>query len=398
MDRPTPNATARFDLAIVGAGPAGLAFARTVAAQGLRIALIEREPDSALASPQFDGREIALTQTSVRQLEALDIWQHIPAEAIAPLRDAVVENGRGSSLLQIDHRLGQRNALGRLVANHQIRRAAYLSARACNNIEWFTQRAVEGLRMTAEHAEVSLSDGSTLQAALVVAADSRFSSTRRMLGISARSVDFGKTMLVCNMSHALPHEQIARECFEYGYTLALLPRNGRSSSVVITQPARDIEAVMALSPDDFARRAERLTRCRLGAMHLSSSRHAYPLVAVYADRFVAPRYALIGDAAVGMHPVTAHGFNFGLGSVALLAEQIAESIKAGRDIADPDALARYQRRHRRATLPLYLSTNAIARLYTDDRLPARVARSTALRIAEHLQPFKRAVAHSLTRT
>jgi len=132
-------------------------------------------------------------------------------------------------------------------------------------------------------------------------------------------------------------------------------------------------------------------------MRLSSTRHAYPLVAVYADRFVGPRYAAIGDAAVGMHPVTAHGFNFGLSGQALLSTEIRHALRRGRDIGNAEGLARYQSRHRRATLPLYLTTNAIAKLFTDDRMPARFARDTALRVAERLSPFKRAVVGTLTR-
>ncbi|TJY59322.1 5-demethoxyubiquinol-8 5-hydroxylase UbiM [Sinimarinibacterium sp. CAU 1509] len=392
-----PNTRVSFDLIIVGAGPAGLSFARSMADTGLQIALIERLDEAAIADPAFDGREIALTQTSIEHLRQLGIWKHIDADAISPLRDAAVENGRGRSLLQIDHRMGTHDELGMLVANHQIRRAAYRAVREQTNVSWFTGAAVSAVDCGETRARVRLDDNRLLDAALVVAVDSRFSETRRMLGIPARSVDFGKTMLVCNMEHTEPHAHVARECFEFGYTAALLPRNGNSSSVVITQRGEDISRLMAMDETEFARTIEHLLRHRLGTMQLRSTRHAYPLVAVYADRFVARRYAVIGDAAVGMHPVTAHGFNFGLSGQALLAEEIRNSLRTGRDIGNAEGLARYQSRHRRATLPLYLTTNAIAKLFTDDRLPARFARDTALRVAERLSPFKRAVVGTLTR-
>jgi 2-polyprenyl-6-methoxyphenol hydroxylase-like FAD-dependent oxidoreductase len=119
-----------------------------------------------------------------------------------------------------------------------------------------------------------------------------------------------------------------------------------------------------------------------------SSRHVYPLVAVYARRFAAPRFALVGDAAVGMHPVTAHGFNYGLRGQHVLAGLIAGAVANKGDIGAPALLLRYERAHRLATRPFYLATNATARLYTDDSLPARVLRDVVLRIGERLPPVR----------
>ena len=130
-------------------------------------------------------------------------------------------------------------------------------------------------------------------------------------------------------------------------------------------------------------------------MALESTRHVYPLVGVYSRRFVGPRFALIGDAAVGMHPVTAHGFNFGLASIERLGEAIRQGRSRGLDPSDPRVLARYQRNHRLGTRPLYLTTRAIVDLYTNDRRPARVLREAALRAGSRFSPFRRALAASL---
>jgi 2-polyprenyl-6-methoxyphenol hydroxylase-like FAD-dependent oxidoreductase len=148
---------------------------------------------------------------------------------------------------------------------------------------------------------------------------------------------------------------------------------------------------MAMEPAAFGAELTERYQNRLGGMRLVSTRHAYPLVAVYAERFVANRFALIGDAAVGMHPVTAHGFNFGLRGQHTLAEEIKAAASRDGDIADPALLRRYQSAHRRATWLMYLGTNATAMLYTDDRLPARVMRDAALRIGNRLPPVRWAV-------
>jgi 2-polyprenyl-6-methoxyphenol hydroxylase-like FAD-dependent oxidoreductase len=123
-------------------------------------------------------------------------------------------------------------------------------------------------------------------------------------------------------------------------------------------------------------------------MELSGERHAYPLVAVYADRFCGDRFALIGDAAVGMHPVTAHGFNFGLKGAETLAGKVRGAIGSGLDIGSAAVLESYDQEHRRTTFPLYVATNALVRLYTADSIPARIARSGILRIGDRLSPIK----------
>lgn len=172
--------------------------------------------------------------------------------------------------------------------------------------------------------------------------------------------DFGRSMLVCRMSHARPHRDTAYEIFDIGQTLALLPLAGDCSSVVITLPTPEIEALLALDATDFTNAMEQRLEYKFGAMALVSDHFAYTLVAVYAGRFITDRFALIGNVAVGMRPVTPHGFNLGL----LGAEK---------------ALVKFEQQRRRATLPLYLGANAVAKLYADDRMPARVVRSAGLR-------------------
>jgi 2-polyprenyl-6-methoxyphenol hydroxylase-like FAD-dependent oxidoreductase len=131
-------------------------------------------------------------------------------------------------------------------------------------------------------------------------------------------------------------------------------------------------------------------------MRLCSTRHAYPLVGVWARRLVAQRFAAVGDAAVGMHPVTAHGFNLGLRSIDTLAQLLIHAHQQGQDIASPTLLERYQRTHQRASRGLYLATHALAQLYTREEAPARFVRQALVGLGERFTPFKRAVAASLT--
>lgn len=385
-----------FDIVIVGAGPSGLCFAQALAGCGLSIAIVERQHESQLADPAFDGREIALTHRSAQLMHTLGLWERIDPEAISPLRDARVLNGPSLYAMNIDHRDSKKSELGYLISNQLIRKAAYEAVKKSPAITLLTEAHITAVSTNNEGAELSLANGEKIQAQLLVAADSRFSETRRAMGIAATMHDFGKTMMVCVMEHSVPHHHVAWEWFDYGQTLALLPMNGMSSSVVITLPAADIQQLMAMSEADFNQAVAIRFKHRLGTMQLVSTRHAYPLVTAYASRIVAQRFALIGDAAVGMHPVTAHGFNFGLCSVEVLANEIKAAQARGGNIAATALLERYQRKHRIRTRPLFIATHAIAKLYGDDSISARLLRTASLHIGNRIAPLKRAVAYMLT--
>ncbi len=386
-----------FDVVVVGAGPAGLCFARSLAGSGLRIALVERQEEALLADPADDGREIAVTHRSRQLLQRLGIWDRIDAHDIGTLREALVLDGASRDGLIFSPALAGAQQLGWLLSNHAIRRAAFAEVAALPDVRLFAGARVASVRMEAAGAVVSLDGGETLRAQLVVAADSRFSETRRAAGIGANMHDFGKTMLVLRMRHEAAHAQTAWEWFAAGQTLALLPlHDPHTSSVVLTLPPRRMQALLA--QDDAALGLDMARRFmhRLGAMEVAGPRCAYPLVGVYAHRFAAERFALVGDAAVGMHPVTAHGFNFGLLGQDVLASGLRSALARGAPIWSPALLQRYERRHRAATLPLYVATRLLAGLYTDDRLPARVLRKLALGAGAHLPPLRRMVVEGLT--
>jgi len=385
----------KADIVIVGGGPSGLCFAASLRNLPLRIVLVDRLPRETLADPPYDGREIALTQKSAKLLRELEVWEKLPSAEISELRGARVLNGTSLQGLELGPGRASARELGFLLSNHLIRRAAWETVQGQANLTIVAGARVSSVASDEYGARVNLDTDEVLDARLVVAADTRFSETRRAIGIPAKHEDFGRTMLVFRMDHEVPHDHVAWEWFGERQTLALLPMNGNRASVVLTLPHAEIERMRAMPKEAFEADLERRFLHRLGRMSLASERFAYPLVAVYPDRFYASHYVTIGDAAVGMHPVTAHGFNFGLSGACALARLIGRASARGADIASPHLLRRYYFEHRHATRPLFLATNAIARLYVAESLPARALRGALLRFASRTPPVGRLLSAAL---
>lgn len=385
------------DIVIVGGGPAGLSLATSLSGHGLAITVVERQTLEQLAEPPFDGREIALTHRSIRILDGLSAWTPRMGDEAAPLRAAMVLNGKSQFTLCFEPSSRIEGLLGWLVPNQCIRRELFRTTASRSDIRFLTGIEVTGVRSQHDRVEVVLSNGIVLHSRMLIAADSRFSTIRGMLGIGATMQRTGRSMLVCRVEHEANHARVATEWFDYRQALALLPLHGRTSSAVITLPSAEAEHLAGLSEAAFGEVISRRFAFRLGQMRLVSTRHVYPLTVTWAKRFVAPRAALIGDAAVGMHPVTAHGFNLGLLGQHGLARELLQAHGHSRDPGDAHALQRFERLHRLACRPIFDATNAIVGLYTRDDAIARLARPALLRAAGRLPMIRRGVGTLLAR-
>jgi ubiquinone biosynthesis UbiH/UbiF/VisC/COQ6 family hydroxylase len=385
-----------YDIIIIGGGPAGLSFASSLADTQLRVAIIEKQSLASLEHPSFDGRDIALTHLSERILRESGIWAKLPEDGISPILKAKVLNGYSQYSLDFGVKKDPGTALGYLVSNHHIREALFEKIKNTSNVEILTDATVTAVTTNHDKGAVTLADGRRFTSSLVVAADSRFSESRRMLGIQASMHDFGRVCIVSRMAHDQPHDGIAYECFHYGRTLAVLPLMNNESSIVITAPMTDHSKIMDMTEEQFNLDVGDRFEGRFGQMRLVTERFAYPLVGVHAQKFFARRFALIGDAAVGMHPVTAHGFNLGLSGQEILAKEVLRAVQAGMDIGNSELLERFSRRHMRTTRPIYHGTNEIVKLFTDDRPPAKILRRLTLRLVNNFPPIKHVIQNKIT--
>ena len=376
-----------FDIAIVGAGPNGMALACSLADTKLKIAIIDKAPKKSLENPSIDGREIALTHRSAKILKKIGVWKIIPDHLISIIKEARVLDGRSEYFLDFKHQDIKKDYLGYLIPNHLIKKYLYKILKKKKNITSIEAECLD-IKVNENNSIIFLSNNEKIKSSLVVAADTRFSKTRTKMGISSFIHNFNKHMIVCRMEHEKPHNNIAYEYFQYNQTLALLPYINNQSSIIATVFKNQANTLLKLNVNEFNSQMENNFNNQFGKMKLIGKRYSYPMITVYSKKFVAKRFALVGDAAIGMHPVTAHGFNLGLKGIEILSNEIKLALERKIDIGSSSILRKFQYKLHRIAIPLYLSTNGIVSLYTNVTYPAKLARKYALRIVNKIKPVK----------
>lgn len=369
------------DILIVGGGLNGPCLALAVAQAGISSLVLDALPLPTRQDDSFDGRAYALALASVRMLEALGIWHRVEDHA-QPMLEIKASDGRAGDgaapfFLHFDHAEIEEGPMGHMLEDRFLRRAL-LDAMAAEPL--ITHRA--GARVIAQEttadARVTLEDGDTLRARILVGADGKTSGVARRAGIKRTGWDYNQTALVCAVEHALPHHGIAHQFFMPGGPLAILPLPGNRSSIVWSETEPRATELAEADDAAFLDALRPAFGVFLGDISLAGKRFSYPLSLSLAQSFVEERLALVGDAAHGVHPIAGQGLNLGLRDVSALAETLADAKRRGEDMARRDVLDRYQQWRRFDTAGLAATTDVVNRLFSNDNPALRAIRDIGM--------------------
>jgi 2-octaprenyl-6-methoxyphenol hydroxylase len=387
------------EVCIVGAGPVGGTLACRLATQGITTAIIDRAPLPPMERPDFDGRAYAIAAGPRRLLEAAGLWEKLP-ERTCPIQDIRVTDGRlgrPASKLHLHfatRELGEAaGPFGWMVEARSLRVALNAHMAVLPALQVFAPAEAD-VERRPDGAVVQVAGGPDLACRLVIAAEGRRSPLREAAGIPVTRLPYNQTGIVSAVAHERPHHNVALEHFLPSGPFAQLPMCATSgaphvSAIVWTERDRLAQIMLRLDDARFAREIARRLGDHLGAVRPIGRRWSYPLAAMLAHRYVDTRLALLGDAAHGIHPIAGQGLNLGFRDVEVLADLVIAAISAGTDPGAPELLARYQRQRRPDNLAMLAATDALDRLFSNDRPLARLARDLGIAAVHRAAPLKR---------
>jgi len=419
----------QVDVLIAGGGFAGLALAVALRqALGPRFAVAVADPAFAKSGP--DARASAIAAGARRLFETIGVWNAVAAEA-QPILDMVVTDSRlqdaiRPTFLTFAGEVAPGEPFAHMVENGALTAALVAKAKddgvalIAESVASFDPRpdsspfkerqrlwprpvfplarrgdddAPRGHPEAAgdpQRLTVRLSNGDTVAARLLVAADGARSRVRERAGIACNGWTYRQSAIVTTVAHERDHEGRAEEHFLPAGPFAILPLKGRRSSIVWTEETREAQRIVALDDAAFHDELEKRFGLALGEIAVAGPRAVFPLGLQVARSFIAERIALIGDAAHMIHPIAGQGLNMGLRDCAALAEAVTDAARLGLDIGGAAVLERYQRWRRFDTMTMGVATDGLNRLFSNRSDALRLVRDIGLGMVDRLPGLKTA--------
>lgn len=377
----------QFDLIIVGGGLAGASLALALRNTRLRIALVESQPPR---RPEgWDARIYAISPVNIEFLDSIGAWRHLDTERMVPIRAMEVHGDSGGKLAFSAYETGVPE-LGYILESSLMACEFWESAKRQSNLTLFCPARPAALEFRHDASVLRLADGGMLTAPLLVGADGRDSWVRDSAGLAAVNSPYGEKGVVANFATEKPHRNRAFQWFRDDGVLAYLPLPGNRISIVWSTPDAHADALCALPVELFCDRVGEAGDQVLGRLTCLTPPAAFPLRLMRVPQTVAPRLALVGDAAHGIHPLSGHGINLGFQDARVLAALLAET-QPWQDIGDERLLQRYQRARREETAMLQITTDSLRRLFRESPPGLRPLRNWGLGLTNALPFVKNAL-------
>jgi 2-polyprenyl-6-methoxyphenol hydroxylase-like FAD-dependent oxidoreductase len=353
-----------LDVCIRGAGIVGRTLALLLARERLRVGLVQVAP----AGDSHDVRAYALNSASRQVLESVRAW---PDSAHATPVAGMEVHGDEGGLVRFQ--AGSQPALAWIV-----------------DVPALEQRLSEALRYQSLVTTLE----APAEAALTVVCEGRASATRAEFGVQYDVQPYGQHAVAARLSCEKPHGHVARQWFQGGEVLALLPlggeapaAGGNSVALVWSVSQERSESLLRCPAADFESQVIAASRESLGRLTLASERAAWPLQLARADRWCGAGWALAGDAAHTVHPLAGQGLNLGLADAQALAQVLHER-EYWRPAGDPRLLRRYERLRKADVLAMGAVTDGLQQLFAQDHTAWSVLRNMGMRGFDASGPIK----------
>ena len=380
---------------VAGAGVVGLATAALLATgrcgDRLRVLVLDARPVPRFRVDELDARVYALSRASQQTLEQIGVWRRVVETRAAPYRRMRVWEGTdpfGASALDFDSADVGEPDLGHIVEDSLLRTALADALAAAPQAQLVGGAEIAALDTGDGQVGVALGNGGTLRGSVLLAADGSDSAVRRLLELPVAGHRYEQRAIVAHVTSSQPHKDTAWQRFLPGGPLALLPLADGRSSIVWSLPTAAAERLLAASDGEFLAELTAASAGCIGELTACSKRVAFPLQALHALRYTAPRVALLGDAAHTVHPLAGQGMNLGLLDAAAAAAVVEDAVLAGEDVGDLKVLRRYERQRKGDNLAMLAAFDGLSRLFG---LPGWAAplRGLGMRAVEAAHPVKR---------
>lgn len=393
----TGSAAISSDVLIIGGGLSGGTMAALLGAQGFSVTCIDRDRPVQQLEEQFDGRTTAISWGSQKILDAAGVWNLIKDDACA-IRTIDILDGGSPVLLRFASEEVNDQSFGWIIENRLLRSALFQKMKSMATIRHLAPAQIISIERDRDCVCVTLADGKVCSAPLLIGADGRNSFVRNWAGIETRGWSYNQRAIVCTVEHEHPHNNVAIEHFRAQGPFATLPmtpgENGaHRSSVVWTEHGTEKDSALHYPQDVFDVALTARFPESYGAVKQVGGRFAYPLGLQHAHDYIAPRLALIAEAAHGMHPIAGQGLNMGLRDVAALADVLTAARESGDDLGGEAALNLYQHKRRLDNMAMAGATDSLNRLFSNAMPPFPVLRKLGLKIVANIPAAKKLFMH-----
>ncbi len=381
------NRPMKADVLIIGGGLAGLALAVALRSSQRSVVLVEGRAPTRPA--EWDARIYAVSPANQVFLESIGAWQHMDAPRLTAV-EAMEIHGDAQGRVDFSAYDSGLNALAWIVESSAMQCELWESAKRQGNLTLLCPAQPQTLERTETRSVLTLADSNTIEAELVVAADGAESWTRSASGIHVNFHAYDQLGVVANFSCEKPHRGTAFQWFREDGVLAWLPLPGNKVSMVWSTHETNAIELQALNAEALCAKVAQAGNHRLGGFSLLTPAIGFPLRLMRAPSCIAPRLALIGDAAHTIHPLSGHGINLGFQDAKALAELLRDK-PDHLDCGDYSLLRRYERSRKQDVIALQTATHGLHRLFSPGWRPLSKIRNAGLNFTNSLPVVKDAL-------